>query len=68
MDHPKIEQIKTALSVLNFARRHVLDEYFNTNGLVQHELDKQFARDMSAFSDVHVELERQLTQLIDGSW
>ena len=68
MDHPKIEQIKTALSVLDFARRYVTDEYFNTNGPMQHELDKQFARDMSSFSDIHVELERQLDQLIEGSW
>jgi hypothetical protein len=68
MDHPKIEQIKTALSVLDFARRSIVEDYANINGPKQHELDKQFARDMSAFSDVHVELERLLEQLIDGSW
>ena len=68
MTNPTIEQVKTALSVLDCARRYIVEEYANINGPKQHELDKQFARDMSAFSDVHVELERQLEQLIDGSW
>jgi len=68
MTNPTIEQVKIALSVLDCACRYIVEEYANTNGPMQHKLNEQFAKNMFSFSDVRIELERQLEQLIDGSW
>ena len=58
-----IDEIKTAIKVLEQTTTNVLDDYTNTNGPTQQELIYNYGGTLIALMDVSNEFQRQLDQL-----
>lgn len=58
-----VSKIKTAIRVLQQMEENVRDDYINTNGPTQVELDESYGQMLKDIASVTEELQRQLDQL-----